>query len=50
MVKTTITTTIDTELKEKAMPIIQNKLNKTFAQVFSEALKRVIEEEENGNR
>lgn len=46
--KTTITTTIDTELKTKAWPIIQNKLKKTMAQVFTEALEKIIKENENG--
>jgi len=48
MVKTTITTTIDSEIKEVAMPIIQFKLKKSLSEVLQEKLEEIIKE--NGTR
>jgi len=44
--KTTITTCIDVELKAKVMPIIQNEMNTSLAQVVSEALKKIVDKKE----
>lgn len=40
--KTTITTTIDTELKKKVMPIIQNKMKTSLAKVVSDRLVEIL--------
>lgn len=42
--KTTITTTIDTELKSKVMPIIQNKLNSSVAKEVSKAFQKILDD------
>lgn len=42
--RTTITTSIDGELKEKVMPIIQNKLNKSVSSVLTEAFEKILKE------
>ena len=47
--KTTITTCVDVELKGKAMPIIQNELKISLAKVVSDALKKIIKENEEKN-
>ena len=40
--KTTITTCVDVELKRKAMPIIQNKLNISLSSIMEAELKKII--------
>jgi len=44
--KTTITTCIDVELKEKVMPIIQNEMNTSLAKVISIALEKIVKNNE----
>ena len=44
MVKTTMTLTIDHELKQKAIPIIQNEWKRSISSVFQEVLEKIIEE------
>ena len=44
MVRSTITTSIDAEMKEKALPIIRYELRKPFSKWLDEKLKEVIEQ------
>jgi len=43
--KTTITCTVDSDIKEKAMPIIQNKLHTTISKLVNDALIKVLSDD-----
>lgn len=44
--KTTITITVDSEVKIKAMPIIQNKLNRSLSSMVNDFLLEIIQKNE----
>lgn len=48
--RTTITTSVDAELKAKAMPIIQNKLNSSIGKILDKAFEKVIVEDSQLNK
>lgn len=48
--KTTITVSVDGEVKEEAMKIIQNKMNSSLSKVINDRLKEICELENGQSR